>query len=133
MPFWGLALLTDSVLFGAPLIYKTNQELIDTQVENISHMVSKQTEQVKGIASQHIASASESTKLMINDYSSKASEMVRGRSASPSLAKSTQVKKENVPAYKNEDFPVAPKEEFKSTPIADEMSSVKTEEPLIST
>ena len=56
----------------------------------------------------------------------------RGRSVSPT-ATTKPVKtepllnKENIPAasYKSEDFPAAPKEDFKSPPVADE--------PLIAT
>lgn len=42
----------------------------------------------------------------------------RGRSVSP-VASAKPAKadlKENIPAYKSEDFPVAPKEEFKPVP-----------------
>lgn len=129
MPFWGLALLADTVLFGTPLIYKTNQELIDSQIENISTIVSQQTEQVKALASQHAANVTESTKHLVGDYSNKAQELIsnaRGRSVSPSLSKAVPVKSE--PVYKQEDFPSAPKEEFKSTPAGE----VKSEEDLIS-
>jgi hypothetical protein len=132
VPFWGLSLMATTVLFGVPLIYTTNQELIDEQLENVSQLVSKQTEQVKSLASQHASSVTESTKHLVGDYSAKAQEMIgnaRGRSVSPTLSKAAPVKTE-APAYKTEDFPNAPKEEFKSTPIADEMSS-KSEEPLI--
>jgi hypothetical protein len=126
--------MATTVLFGAPLIYTSNQELIDSQVKNVSHIVSQQTEQVKALASQHAATVTESTKSIVGDYSAKAQEMIgnaRGRSASPTLSKAAPAKTETS-AYKSEDFPEAPKEEFKSTPIADEMSS-KVEEPLIST
>lgn len=58
----------------------------------------------------------------------------RGRSVSPTAtAKPVKteptIKKENVPttSYKSEDFPVAPKEDFKSPPVAD------ANEPLVST
>lgn len=124
--------MATTVLFGLPLIYTTNQELIDEQLENVSQLVSKQTEQVKSLASQHASSVTESTKHLVGDYSAKAQEMIgnaRGRSVSPALSKAAPVKTE-ASAYKSEDFPNAPKEEFKSTPIADEMSS-KSEEPLI--
>lgn len=140
MPFWGLALLADSVLFGVPLIYKTNQEFFDAQIENISHIVSQQTEQVKTLASQHAANVTESTKSLVGDYSKQAQELIsnaRGRSVSPALAKTTPVKieKENVPAFKSEDFPAAPKEEFKSTRVEEDKSEEESEEeePLTST
>lgn len=97
-------------------------------------MINQQTGQIKALASQHAANASEATKSFVGDYSAKAQEMIgsaRGRSASP-----TAVKKENVPtsSYKAEDFPAAPKEEFKSAPsVAAQVNSLREDEPLIST
>jgi len=132
VPFWGLTLLSTVIVFLTPLIYKTNKELIDSQIAHASAIVNQQTEQVKQLASHHAARAAETTKSYASDYSSKAQEIIsnaRGRSSSPSVEKkSASVPlKENSPAFKAEDFPVAPIEEFKT----------KTEstlnEPLIST
>lgn len=140
VPFWGLSIIATTVLFGVPLIYTTNKELIDEQIKNVSHIIGQQTEQVKALASQHASQVTNQTKSLVSDYSAKAQEMVgnaRGRSVSPTLSKAAPVKsdKENVPTYKNEDFPLAPKEEFKSTEpklhIADPVAK-KTEEPLMS-
>jgi hypothetical protein len=128
---WGLALISTSVLFLGPLIYKTNQELIDHHLTNASNIVNQQTEQVKQLASHHASRATDATKQYVGDYSAKAQEYIgsaRARSASP-----TTVKKENVPSYKSEDFPVAPKEEFKAPPVGATASSLKEEEPLFST
>jgi hypothetical protein len=119
--------MTTTVLFVAPLIYRTNQKFIDAQLENISQIVGKQTEQVKSIASQHAATVAQSTKHLVGDYSAKAQEMIgnaRGRSVSPTLSKATPAKTETS-TYKNEDFPPAPKEEINPTPVVDE------KEPLI--
>lgn len=126
VPFWGLTLLSTSVIFLAPLIYKTNKELIDSQITNASNIVNQQTKQVKDLASHHAAIAANTTKQYASDYSAKAQETFgRARSTSPSI-----VKKESAPAYKSEDFPAAPKEEFKAPPV----SGIKAEaEPLIAT
>ncbi|KAL5316578.1 hypothetical protein ACEPPN_015627 [Leptodophora sp. 'Broadleaf-Isolate-01'] len=134
VPFWGLSLIGTSVLFIAPLIYKTNKELIDANLSKASSVINQQTEQVKQLASQQAARATETTKSFVGDYSAKAQEMIgsaRGRSVSPvASAKPAKTEplnvKENIPAYKNEDFPAAPKEEFKSAPAV-------VDEPLIST
>lgn len=130
VPLWGLALISTSVLFLTPLIYKLNQELIDHHLENASQIINQQTEQVKQLASHHAARATETTKQYVGEYSAKAQELIgsRSRSVSPTLAKTEPaVKKENVPsAYKSEDFPAAPKEDFKSAPATES-------EPLIST
>jgi len=132
VPFWGLCLLSTSVLFLGPLVYKTNKELIDNQIAHASSIVNQQTEQVKQLASHHAARAADTTKQYASDYSAKAQEMIgnaRGRSVSP-----TTVKKENLPAYKSEDFPAAPKEEFKSPPGGASTNAVRGEdEPLIAT
>jgi hypothetical protein len=141
VPFWGLSLISTSILFLAPLIYKTNQELIDHHVANATKVINQQTEQVKALAGQHAARATETTKGFVSDYSAKAQEYIgnaRGRSVSPTLSSkpAPEVKKENAPsAYKAEDFPEAPKEEFKSAPpVGETASALKTEEePLIST
>lgn len=118
-------------------MYKTNKELIDHHVSNAQKVIGEQTEQVKQLASQHAAHAAESTKSLVGDYSSKAQELIgnaRGRSVSPTasakLVKTeAQVKKENVPtSYKSEDFPAAPKEDFKT-----KVPETKEAEPLIAT
>jgi len=135
VPFWGLSLIGTSVLFLAPLIYKTNKELIDANLSKASSVINQQTEQVKQIATQQAARATETTKSLVGDYSAKASEMIgsaRGRSTSPiASAKPAKTEpldvKENIPAYKSEDFPIAPKEEFKSSAPA------VVDEPLIAT
>jgi hypothetical protein len=129
VPFWGLTLISASVLFLSPLIYKTNQELIDHHVKNASNVINQQTEQVKQLASHHATRATETTKQYVGEYSAKAQEMIgsRSRSVSPTITKAEPAAaKENVPAYKSEDFPAAPKEEFKSAPSSEE-------EPLIAT
>lgn len=61
----------------------------------------------------------------------------RARSTSP-VASAKPAKsdlKENTPAYKSEDFPAAPKEEFKSAPpIQETANALRSEDtPLIST
>jgi hypothetical protein len=131
VPLWGLALISTSVLFLSPLVYKTNKELIDHHLANAQKAVSEQTEQVKQLASHHAAHAAESTKSLVGDYSSKAQELIgnaRGRSVSPT-ASAKPVKKENVPtSYKSEDFPAAPKEDFKT-----KVPETKEAEPLIAT
>jgi len=131
VPFWGLSLIASSVLFLSPLIYQTNQELIDHHVRNASNIVNQQTNQVKQIASHHAGRATEATKQYVGDYSAKAQEMIgnaRGRSTSPEIT-SKPVKSEPLTStsqYKASDFPAAPKEEIKSTPIANEFSSSST-------
>jgi hypothetical protein len=131
VPFWGLALISSSTLFLGPLVYKTNKELIDHHLANVSNAVNEQTEQVRQIASHHAARATDATKQYVGDYSAKAQELLgnaRGRSVSP-----TTTKKETAPAYKSEDFPAAPKDAFKAPLGGAVADPLKEDEPLIST
>jgi hypothetical protein len=138
VPLWGLSLISTSIIFLGPLVYKTNKELIDHHLTNASNIVNQQTEQVKQLASHHAARAADTTKAYAADYSAKAQDLIgsaRARSVSPTAtAKPVPVKKENVPAYKSEDFPAAPKEEFKAPPVGATANSLGDEtEPLIAT
>jgi hypothetical protein len=140
VPFWGLTLISASVLFLSPLIYKTNKELIDHHVKNASNVINQQTEQVKQLASHHAARATETTKQYVGEYSAKAQEIIgsRSRSVSPTVTKAEPAATKDVPAYKSEDFPAAPKEEFKSAPNTESAASGprdlnNEEEPLIAT
>ncbi|KAI9780945.1 MAG: hypothetical protein M1839_006383 [Geoglossum umbratile] len=139
VPLWGLALIASSVAFLAPLVYISNKEIIDRQVEIATGVVNRQTAQVMDIAGQHTARATETAKAYANDLSSKAQQYVgsaRGRSSSPeakyaaplktpassasttpSKSKSTVYKKTSSPApvYTDADFPAAPKRDFAPT------------------
>ncbi|KAF3766835.1 hypothetical protein M406DRAFT_287783 [Cryphonectria parasitica EP155] len=125
VPYWGLALLATTLLFTVPLIYTTNQELIDHHLANAQNIVNAQTQQFKQVAGTHTAHATEVTKQFMGEYTSKAQQMLRGGHASP---------KPQAQAVKESDFPAAPQEAFKA---ADEPAApvpeVKQEEPLIST
>ncbi|KAI9645571.1 hypothetical protein NHQ30_006313 [Ciborinia camelliae] len=125
IPFWGLSLIATSVLFISPLIYKTNKEFINHHLANASNVVNRQTEQVKQLASQHAAQVAETTKQYAGEYAHKAQEMIgsaRSRSGSPEASRVTSPTKTN--GIKEEDFPAAPKEEFKT-------ETATEEEPLI--
>jgi len=142
VPFWGLSLISTSVLFLAPLIYKTNKEVIDQYLHQAADIANQQTEQVRQIASHHAARATETTKQYVGDYSHKAQEMIgnaRGRSTSPVLSTKPVktepfvAKNENTPIVKSEDFPDAPKEEFVSAPPVGEVANAlrSENEPLL--
>lgn len=135
VPYWGLALLGTTTLFGSTLVYKNFHEVIDGTLQQASDVVNAQTAQLKDVASKHTAQATEITKQYMGDYTAKAQEMLgRGRSASPEA----RVKSAPAPAEKEikvTDFPAAPVEkttaidaEFPAAPKAD----IKTEEePLL--
>ncbi|KAL7628944.1 hypothetical protein AAE478_000461 [Parahypoxylon ruwenzoriense] len=125
VPYWGLALIATTLLFFVPLIYATNQELIDHYLKQASDVVNSQTEQLRQAASKHTSQATEITKQYMGDYAAKAQQLLHGRSASPeTTSKPAPAPKSNL---KESDFPKPPKEEFK-----EESSSESEEEPLIS-
>ncbi|GAP93468.1 putative cell lysis protein [Rosellinia necatrix] len=123
VPYWGLALLGITVLFMAPLIYATNQELIDHYVKEGSDMINSQTEQLRQVASERTLHATEITKQYMGDYTAKAQMMLhRGSSASPEPASKSAVKS----GVKETDFPQAPKRDLGS----EESEDSSVEEPL---
>lgn len=129
VPYWGLALIATTLLFTVPLIYTSNQELIDHHLKNAQDVINAQTEQLKKVAGTHTAHATEVTKQFMGDYTTKAQEMLRGRQASasaPAPAKPASTVNES-------DFPAAPKEDIKvaEEPAAPAAPVKEEEEPLI--
>jgi hypothetical protein len=106
--------------FFVPLIYTSNQELIDRQLKQASDVVNAQTSQLQAVASRHASQATNITKQYMGDYSAKAQQMLRGRSTSPeAITKPAKTVKES-------DFPTAPTEALKKPAPA-----VPEKEPLI--
>lgn len=126
VPYWGLALIATTILFFAPLIYTTNQELIDHYLKQASDIVESQTEQLRQVASKHTSQATELTKQYMGDYTAKAQQMLRGRSASPEVAPKPQSN------LKDSDFPKAPKEDLKRQQEEESSEEESEDEPLIS-
>ncbi|KAI0158969.1 Reticulon-domain-containing protein [Pestalotiopsis sp. NC0098] len=135
VPYWGLALIATTITFFAPLIYTSNQELIDHHLKNASDVVNSQTEQLRSVASKHTANATEIAKQYAGDYTTKAQEMIRGKTASPEATTSKPVP-QVVP--QETDFPSAPQGDFlKQEPVLEEKEPLEPvhkadeEEPLI--
>jgi hypothetical protein len=119
-----LALIATTTVFFVPLVYTSNQELIDRQLKQAGDIVSAQTAQLRSVAEKHTAQATQITKQYMGDYTAMAQQMIRGRSASPEVAP-----KPAATRYTDTDFPAAPTEDFKT-----EEPAVKSdEEPLIAT
>ncbi|KAI2622245.1 Reticulon-domain-containing protein [Hypomontagnella submonticulosa] len=123
VPYWGLALIATTLVFFVPLAYTTNQELIDHHLKQASDVVNSQTEQLRQVASRHTAQATEITKQYMGDYTAKAQQMIRGRSASPEITPKPAPQSN----LKESDFPQAPKEGLKNKADSEE----DEEEPLI--
>ncbi|KAI0597016.1 Reticulon-domain-containing protein [Biscogniauxia sp. FL1348] len=128
VPYWGLALISTTILFFAPLIYATNQELIDHYLQEASKIVNSQTEQLREVASKHTSHATELTKQYMGDYTAKAQQMIRGRSASPEVAPKPASQPAAKPGLKESDFPAAPKQSLKREESESESESESEEE-----
>jgi uncharacterized membrane-anchored protein YhcB (DUF1043 family) len=129
VPYWGLAIMATTLLFFVPLIYTTNQELIDNHLKQASDIVNSQTEQLRQVAGKHTAQAAEMTKQYMGDYTHKAQEMIRGRSASP-----TASKKPATTGPQENDFPQVPTQDFGHESVTPEIRepTIKAEdEPLL--
>lgn len=132
VPYWGLALLSTTLLFTVPLIYTSNQELIDHHLKNAQDIVNAQTEQLKKVAGTHAGHATEVTKSFVGDYTAKAQELIRGRQASATTGSTAPVASKPASSVQESDFPAAPKEDFKAAePAAAAPPAFKEDEPLI--
>lgn len=121
VPYWGLAVLANTVLFFVPLIYTTNQELIDNQLRSASNVINAQTNQVRDVTQKQIGHVSDITKQYAGDYTAKVQDLLRGRSQSPEVASKRAAPIDSTPKYtvreKQPEFPAVPAAPVKSEPI----------------
>lgn len=143
VPFWGLSLIGITVAYFTPLIYISNKEIIDGQIDNVQNIISSQAHQLKDMAGEHTAHATGLMKQYVGEYSAKAQEIVGHRSAaSPEMEKAPAVAEKTAPTVlqtepiapqpvmKAEDFPEAPKVE----PVAEstvQEQAASEREPLL--
>ncbi|KAK5998444.1 Reticulon-like 1-like protein [Cladobotryum mycophilum] len=113
VPYWGLAILGTTLAFFVPLVYSSNQELIDQHLKNASEAINAQTAQVRTAAQKQADHLAAVGKQYAGDYTGKVQDILRGRTVSPSG-------KTKVP-----EFPSPPTEEPKAAGL-----SVPTEEPV---
>jgi hypothetical protein len=103
VPLWGLTLIATLVTYLSPLIYISNKEVIDAQLEKGRQIASQQATQIKGLANQHAGNAAKTVQGYTQQATAKAQDTInqyRGRSTSPEI--------------KKEDFPAAPKNDISS-------------------
>ena len=100
VPYWGLAVIATTVAFIVPLVYTSNQELIDQHLHNASEAINAQTAQVRSAAQKQADQIAAMGKQYAGDYTGKVQEMLRGRGAAASPTKKPQ-------------FPTPPTEEPK--------------------
>lgn len=131
MPLWGLAVTAVTTLFLVPLVYTSNQELIDTQLKNVGNIISEQSQQFRTIATKQTAHATDLTKQYMGDYSAKAQELLGRRSASPeAVPKPAAAPSEPSHGVKETDFPTAPTEEPKVDEVVPEPAAAVEREAL---
>lgn len=132
VPLWGLALIGVSTAYLGPLIYVNNRELIDNQIQFIHETLNTQADQMKEMAGQQTAHATEIVKQYVGEYSAKAQEYVnsaKGQSPSPELSKASPIKTESAPnssTVQHSDFPMAPKDE----PLTETQPEATTPQPI---
>lgn len=139
VPYWGLAVIGTTVAFFVPLIYISNQELIDRHLDNISEAIGAQTAQVRSILQKQADQLAATGKQYAGDYTGKVQEMLRGRGASPPASGPvstpaptpaqtpvTVVTKEPIIVTEEHEFPAPPTEEpQKSTqPMSEPLGEV---------
>lgn len=141
VPFWGLAVLSITTAYFAPLIYISNREIIDEQIANLQEIINSQTNQLRDLAGERTSQATGLMKQYVGEYSSKAQEYIGSRrSTSPETTKlvspikrevitesaktepletNTAPAVESAAAIKTEDFPAAPQ----TAPVAQNLDS----------
>lgn len=134
VPYWGLAIIATTVAFFVPLIYTSNQELIDHHLKNASDAINAQTAQVRSVAQKQADHITTISKQYAGDYTGKVQEMLRGRGANSPTASPKQPT--SAAPVKQPEFPVPPTEEPKLKKVAEPEGPVPTEpvipaEPLI--
>lgn len=133
------------ITFLGPLIYVQNQEMIDSQVENVTHIVETQAHQLRDVTVQHTNQAMSTAKAYADEYTQKAQEYMGRRtstvptsnqatSSTSNTASSTQASSISAQSLSSDsakltkanavadgpEFPVAPKQEpYPSAPATD--------------
>lgn len=128
VPYWGLAIIGTTVAFFVPLVYTSNQELIDNHIQNATDAINAQTAQVRSVAQKQADQITALGKQYAGDYTGKVQEMIRGGRAGPAPTP-VPVSKPAAPA-KAPEFPTAPTEE-PVAPEAAKPAAKEEEEPLI--
>ncbi|KAI5463280.1 Reticulon-domain-containing protein [Mariannaea sp. PMI_226] len=124
VPYWGLAIIGTTVVFFVPLIYTSNQELIDEQINHITELVDAQTSQVKDVAQKQLDQVSALGKQYAGDYTEKVQDLLRGKTPSRQVIVR--------PDGKENDFPSPPVEEpSKSKSETVDFPEVPKEDPTL--
>ncbi|WEW62011.1 hypothetical protein PRK78_007511 [Emydomyces testavorans] len=122
LPLWSLALIGVTIAYLGPLLYLSNKEFIDEQINTLQDMINTHAREVKQMAEAHTSQATGIVKQYVGEYRAKAHEYVvspRAHPESPQPKKEqildTPVKAESQPgptAVEHADFPEAPQSEL---------------------
>ncbi|CCC06946.1 hypothetical protein SMACR_00989 [Sordaria macrospora] len=119
VPYWGLALVSTTLAFLGPLVYKTNKEVIDAQLHRASDVIGAQTAQLKTVAQQNTEKATQLTKQYVGEYTAKAQTLV-GKATPASLSGEDHTNghanghADNLSTLREADFPPAPRADIKT-------------------
>jgi len=100
-----MSLIATTLVFFVPLVYTTNQELIDHHLKNASDAINAQTSQVRSVAGKQAEQITSISKQYAGDYTAKVQDLLGNRSVSGSS-----------PARAPE-FPSPPTDEPRKTPL----------------
>lgn len=104
VPYWGLAVIATTATFFTPLIYTSNQELIDSQLKHAHDVVNAQASQLRSVAQKHTEQATHITKQYMGDYTAKAQSLI-------ATARGNEVNSKDFPTPPKEVYPAVPKED----------------------
>ncbi|KAK4100272.1 hypothetical protein N658DRAFT_105773 [Parathielavia hyrcaniae] len=129
VPYWGLAVIGTTLVFFTPLVYTSNQELIDTQLKHASDIVNAQTAQLRTVAQKNTEKATQVTKQYMGDYTAKAQALIKGHRNNEPVSQQKKPVRET-------DFPAPPKDDIKPVVVEPTLEpkpepSDKIQEPLI--
>lgn len=115
LPAWGFALFSTCIVFLVPLVYTSNKELIDSQLEHANKVVSAQSQQLRDLTVEHTSKAAETVKGYTGEYAGIASEYIgKSRQKIPELIPSTNGSAAKTGPTES-DFPKAPATDFASS------------------
>lgn len=132
VPYWGLAVIGTTLAFILPLVYTTNQELIDQHLKSASDVINAQTAQVQGVVQKQAENVTSMTKQYAGDYTGKVQEMLGVKGGAGSAPTTETIGKDAEYVPKDSSFPTAPIDDPVLTKPT-EIPAVPEEEPLIAT
>ncbi|EEP78157.1 conserved hypothetical protein [Uncinocarpus reesii 1704] len=122
LPLWGLALIGVNIAYLGPLLYLSNKEFIDEQINAVQDLINAQAREVKHMAEAQTSQATDIVKQYVGEYRAKAHEYVvtplshqPSPDANQKQISDTPVKTESQPgptALEHADFPETPQSEL---------------------